>query len=107
VRARETAGILAAVHGGRFIDCAELGAGEATRAVFELLRVRTAAAVVIVGHEPCLSRFLAAAIGAGNARLAFKKGGAACIEFEKRIVPGAATLSWFTTPKMLRAIRRT
>ena len=61
---------------------------------------------MLVGHEPDLSRFLAAALGSGKARVTFKKGGAACIEFEKRIVPGAATLHWFAPPRMLRAIRR-
>jgi phosphohistidine phosphatase len=105
VRARETAGILAAVQGGRLIICPELAHGQTMRAVFELLRVRAAAAAVLVGHEPDLSRFLAAAIGAADARISFKKGGAACIKFEKRIAPGAATLQWFMTPRMLRAIR--
>ena len=105
VRARETAGILTAVHGGKFVECAELGHGEPPRAVLELLRVRAGAAAILVGHEPDLGKFLAVAIGADKARLEFKKGGAACIEFGRRVAPGAATLRWFLTPRMLRALR--
>jgi phosphohistidine phosphatase len=105
VRARETAGILTAVHGGRFIECPELAHGESPRAVFELLRVRAGAAAILVGHEPDLGRFLAAAIGADKAQLVFKKGGAACIEFKRRVAPGTATLRWFLTPRLLRALR--
>ena len=105
VRARETAGILSAVHGGRFVECPELAHGESPRAVFELLRVRKGAAVILVGHEPDLGKFLAAATGAGKARLELKKGGAACIEFGGRVAPGAARLRWFVTPRMLRALR--
>jgi phosphohistidine phosphatase len=104
VRARETAGILAAVHGGKFVECPELAQGEPSRAVFALIRVRAAASVVLVGHEPDLGRFLSAALGAGKAQLAFKKGGAACIEFGRRVVPGGAKLLWFLTPRMLRAL---
>lgn len=105
VRARETAGILSAIHGGRFVECPELGHGEKPQAVFELLRVRPGADVVLVGHEPDLGRFLAAALGAGSARIVFKKGGAACIEFGRRVIAGGATLQWFMTPRMLRALR--
>lgn len=106
VRARETAAILAAVHGGRIIECRELAHGESTRSIFELLRLRKTAALVLVGHEPDLGRFLAETIRAGDARLAFKKGGAACVEFERRVGSGAANLRWFATPRMLRAMAR-
>jgi phosphohistidine phosphatase len=105
LRARETAGILAAAHGGRFVECPELAGSEPTRAVFELLRLHARSALVIVGHEPALGKFVAAALGAGGARIAFKKGGAACLEFARRASPGVATLRWFATPKMLRAAR--
>lgn len=105
LRARETAAILAAAKGGRSIDCPELAGNEATRAVFELLRLRPGTDQVIVGHEPALSRFVAAALGAGDARITFKKGGAACVEFPGRLVAGRGTLLWHLTPKMLRAMR--
>lgn len=106
VRARETAGILAAVHGGRFVDCQELAHGEQPRAVFALLRLRSGPAVVLVGHEPDLGLFLAAAIGADGARITFKKGGAACIEFAGRVGAGRATLRWMMTPQILRGLKK-
>lgn len=105
VRARATAAILAAVRGGKVVECAELAAGGNPRATFELLKIRGGAANVLVGHEPDLGRFVAAALGAGSARFAFKKGGAACLEFRGRIAPEAATLLWMLTPKVLRALR--
>jgi phosphohistidine phosphatase len=105
VRARETAGILAAVHGGRFIDCQELAHGESPRAVFSLLRLRPGPAVVLIGHEPDLGHFLAAAIGADGARIAFKKGGAACIEFAGRVGAGRAALRWMVSPRILRGLK--
>jgi phosphohistidine phosphatase len=104
VRARDTAAILSAARGGKIIECPELAAGDATRAVFELLRVRDGAAAMLVGHEPGLSRFMAAALGTGSARFVFKKGGAACLEFRGRVAPGAAALLWMLAPRMLRAL---
>lgn len=105
LRARETAGILAATHGGRCIECPELAGNESTRAVFELLGLRSGSDQVIIGHEPALSRFIAAAMGAGNARIVMKKGGAACLAFSGRVTPGRGTLVWHLPPKMLRAMR--
>ena len=96
--------------GGKVVECPELAQGGTLRATFELLKVRGASAVVLVGHEPDLGRFLAAALfdkvsGAGTARFAFKKGGAACVEFQGRVAPGGATLLWMLPPKILRALR--
>jgi phosphohistidine phosphatase len=105
VRARATAVILAAVHGGKIVQCPELAAGGKPSATFELLKVRGGAATVLVGHEPDLGRFLAAALGAGSARFSFKKGGAACVEFRGRPASGEANLLWMLPPKVLRALR--
>jgi protein CrcB len=73
---------------------------------FELLRTRKEQAVVVVGHQPNFSAFLSAALGGGHVRLEieFKKGGAACIGFTKKIEPGQATLRWMLPPRMLRAL---
>jgi phosphohistidine phosphatase len=108
VRARETAAILADALGrGKPTECGELAAGEAVQACFELLRKRKADAVVLVGHEPNLSNFLAAAIcgDRGQLKTEFKKGGAACVAFNSRIEPGRATLRWMLPPRVLRALR--
>jgi phosphohistidine phosphatase len=105
VRAAETAAMLAAVYGGRPVQCAELAARQPTRALFELVRMRPGKTAILVGHEPDLSRFLATAIGDERARLAFKKGGAASLVFPNRIAPRAATLEWLIPPRVLRALR--
>lgn len=106
VRARQTAAILSAVAGGKIVECRELAHGGTPRAVFELLKLRAEKCVVLVGHEPGLGRLLAAMLGAGTARLGFRKGGAACVEFPGPVAPGAAILAWFLPPKTLRALRR-
>ena len=105
VRAKQTAGILSAVAGGKIVECRELAHGATPGSVFELLKVRVEAGVVLVGHEPELGRLLPAMLGAGSARLEFKKGGAACVEFRGRIAPGGAKLAWFLPPKVLRSLR--
>ena len=107
VRARETAAILADALGrGKATECGELASGEPVQACFDLLRKRKADAVALVGHEPNLSNFLAAAVCGAGARMKteFKKGGAACVEFNSRIEPGRATLKWIIPPRVLRAL---
>ena len=107
VRARDTATMLAsAMKGARPIERAELTGNAAIYEAFDLLRSRKESSVVLVGHEPNLGRFLAAALGGDSARLKFefKKGGAACVEFGKRATPGTATLTWMLPPRVLRSL---
>jgi phosphohistidine phosphatase len=107
VRARETAAILTKIAKfERAVECPELASKASTAKAFELLRSRKEAAVVLVGHEPNLSLLLSAALGGDRARLSieFKKGGAACLHFEKDIGPGRATLIWMVPPRLLRAL---
>lgn len=107
VRARQTAEILASATGEKIVDCAELAHGGTPAQVFALLRARAHRRVVLVGHEPELGRLLAAMLGARSPqRLRFRKGGAACVEFGGRVAPGAATLTWFIPPKLLRTLRQ-
>jgi phosphohistidine phosphatase SixA len=63
--------------------------------------------VVLVGHEPDLSAFLATALAGGSTGLKahFKNGGAACLRFERRVRPGSGTLVWMLPPRVLRALR--
>lgn len=108
VRARETAAILA--ESAKFkaaVESAELVPGKPPRAVFDLLRARRRTAVVLVGHEPDLSAWVSAALAVEPSRIKseFKKGGAACLRFEKAIGPGSATLVWLLPPRALRAMR--
>jgi len=107
VRARDTATLLAsAMKGAKPIECTELSGNAAIYEAFDLVRSRKEADVVLVGHEPNLGRFLAAALGGDSARLKieFKKGGAACVEFGKRPAPGTATLTWMLPPRVLRSL---
>jgi phosphohistidine phosphatase len=108
VRARETAAVLA--ESARFrtaTEAPELTPGKTPRAVFELLRKRRRAAVVLVGHEPDLSAWVSAALAVEPLRIKseFKKGGAVCVRFEKTIGPGCAVLVWMLPPRVLRAMR--
>jgi hypothetical protein len=38
---------------------------------------------------------------ANGARFGFKKGGAACIRFEKQVEPGRGVLMWMVSPRLL------
>ena len=108
VRARETAALLAEARGSKKpAECQELAADKPFSQAFDLLRAQKEKAVILVGHEPYLSGFLAIALFGPGARLKieFKKGGAACIEFTSRIEPGRATLCWMLPPRVLRALR--
>ena len=108
VRARETAKLLAEARGSKKpLECAELAADRPISQAFELLRAHKEKAVILVGHEPYLSGFLAIALAGQGARagIDFKKGGAACIEFTARIEPGRACLHWFMPPRVLRELR--
>jgi len=108
VRARDTAAILAGVARLRApAEAAELASGMPADAAFELLRSRKRAAIVLVGHEPNLSIFLSVALAGERTslKIAFKKGGAACLEFSGAIQPGRATLKWLMSPRALRALK--
>jgi phosphohistidine phosphatase len=60
-------------------------------------------AVMVVGHNPSITEFLARIINkSGNeALIEFKKGAAARVETDR----GAATLNWLFTPKIARSIQ--
>ena len=60
-------------------------------------------AVMLVGHNPSITDFLAKIIAKSGceAQIDFKKGAVARVETERR----AATLNWFITPKMAREIQ--
>jgi phosphohistidine phosphatase len=59
-------------------------------------------AVMVVGHNPSISEFLARIIAkSGAAQVDFKKGAVARVETARH----AATLNWFFTPKIAREIQ--
>ncbi|HUY14866.1 MAG TPA: phosphohistidine phosphatase SixA [Terriglobia bacterium] len=61
--------------------------------------------VILVGHEPDLSRLACTLMGAGNrANVAFKKGGCCLIRFDGSPTKGLGLLVWWLTPRLLRKL---
>ena len=62
--------------------------------------------VLLVGHEPDLSRLMSLLIsGESEAAIELKKGGLSKLTAEKLMFGQCATLHWLLTPKQLRALR--
>lgn len=63
------------------------------------------ARIALVGHEPYLGELATRLLlpGEGAALFEFKKGGIACLRLDGGLVPGAAILRWFLSPRLLRA----
>jgi phosphohistidine phosphatase len=79
--------------------------GNGVRRDFEdaLVRVKDAKIVAVVGHEPWLSEWTAEWLGGKRGdSFAFKKGGAALIEFDDEVVEGAGRLLFFLPPKVVK-----
>ena len=64
--------------------------------------------VMLVGHEPGLSRLASLTLTGSPDRLAIdlKKGGCIAIEVEKLVPPAGATLRWLLTARQLRRLGR-
>ena len=61
--------------------------------------------VLLVGHEPGLSRLISMLItGNTEARIELKKGGLCKLDAEKLTFSSCATLHWLLTPKQLRSM---
>ena len=62
--------------------------------------------VLLVGHEPYLSRLISVLVtGGSNAAIELKKGGLCKLTAERISFGQCATLNWLLTPKQLRALR--
>ncbi len=108
VRARETAAILSDAAGWpKASNCAELAPGGTPGALLALLRRLPEARIALVGHEPALSRLVAASLpGAAAAEgFRFRKMGAALLTFEGAARLSGARLAWLVPAKVLRAAR--
>jgi phosphohistidine phosphatase len=104
VRARQTAAILSKVAGWpAAAKGAALAPDSDPAAVFgELAKLDGDATAAMVGHEPDLGSFVSLCVGGGA--FAFKKGGAALVEFDDDPEPGEGALRWFMPPKLLRSL---
>ena len=59
--------------------------------------------VVIVGHEPHLSRLACWLLfGSTDSRIIIKKGGCVALSFEQILGPASGSLKWALTPKILK-----
>ena len=108
VRARETAAVLADAAGWpKAIACAELAPGGTPEALLALLRRLPERRIAVVGHEPALSRLVAASLpGAAAAEgFGFRKMGAALLTFEGAARLRGARLAWLVPARVLRAAR--
>ena len=107
-RAQQTASILR-----RFADwpeptpCTQLLPDASPGGVLALLARARERCVAVVGHEPGLSRLIAACLPGGASAAAFemKKMGVALLEFPGAPREGRGRLVWLLPPKVLRAAR--
>ncbi|HLY52737.1 MAG TPA: histidine phosphatase family protein [Steroidobacteraceae bacterium] len=108
VRARQTAAILTDVAGWpRARETLPLAPGNSPQTLLATLERMPEARIAVVGHEPALSRLLAAALhGSAAARgFGFKKMGAALVTFDGAARARRGRLEWLLPPKALRAAR--
>jgi phosphohistidine phosphatase len=107
VRARQTAQIVGEAFDLLPRELDELAHGPAD-AVIDRLRQRDEGVVLIVGHEPTLSRIIEQlCTGADHQSFVqMKKAGCACVQtqFDTPGTEGASKLLWLATAKMLRQI---
>lgn len=107
VRARETAAVLSAAYGlrrARVLN--ELTPGTEPAALLKAVRThKRSTVIVLVGHEPDLSRFAAWLMtGAATDLFALKKGGACLLTLTRRRA-GHARLRWLLEAKQLTKLR--
>lgn len=104
LRAKQTAEILTAQWPAVPVKESE-ALGNGSRRAFEeaLSKLSEAKLVVAVGHEPWHSEWTAEWLGASHPdSFAFKKGGAALIDFEDEVAAGQGRLVFFAAPKALK-----
>ena len=103
-RAAQTGAIVDSVYGGlKEVEIDELAPGATPADFLRWLRRQKAGTVAAVGHEPSLSLILSWLLTGTQRRLfAFRKGGAALLDFADEVGAGNATLLWAVTPAHLR-----
>jgi phosphohistidine phosphatase len=111
VRARQTAEIVAAAFGAedRLEFETELGCGGDARLVIQGLAARQPApgAILLVGHEPDLSRMISVLLSGDPGLAVTMKKGSLCKLVAAPLRPGrCATLEWLLTPKQMLCMAR-
>jgi phosphohistidine phosphatase len=109
-RARQTADIVAAEYamtGSLHEEPALQPEVDVARVIEQLRKQPKQARIALVGHEPQLGHLATCLLtGLKTSALAFKKGGAACIEIESFRRPIRGQLQWLLTPRQMRKIRK-
>ena len=103
VRAQQTAKLVCKELGDKSkLESAEfLSAGmNPERAFAHLNKFSDAGPLMLVGHEPDLSEFIAASIGGGSESIRLRKAGLAKLTLPEA-KPGVGTLDFLLTPKLL------
>lgn len=105
VRSQQTVDILVAAYKTppRVLTSAALKPGSSFDMLIQNLNAAESENLAMVGHETHLSEFTSYLLAGKKEApfLQFKKGGAACLEFEGRIAAGRVRLLWFAPPKLL------
>jgi len=110
VRARQTAEIVATELKlkKRLAFADELKPGGSPKKLVEKISRQHPAAkkILLVGHEPDLSRLVSLLVtGEPGLQLDFKKGGLAKLEIEELRAGKCAVLAWLLTPKQMKLMR--
>jgi phosphohistidine phosphatase len=87
--------------------CGQMAPGTPSKKLAKHLLGSDAKEILLVGHEPELSKHTAWLIGSKDARLEFAKGGIACVRCDGVPQKGGGTLAWLLTPKWLTALTGT
>lgn len=107
LRARQTAQIFHAVHGGKKLaEVVELVPAAPPEAFAEWIRreLRLSRAAIAVGHEPMLGVFASWCLsGVHHSFIEFKKSGMLCLEVENfsELTSRRAELKWSFSPKLI------
>jgi phosphohistidine phosphatase len=108
VRTRQTSEIVASAFDPRppivVVDALAPG-GSYPNVRAEIEKQSRRANIAMVGHEPSLGE-LASHLAGLRHRLEFKKGAICRIDVETLASQDTGTLTWFLTPRIMRAIRR-
>jgi phosphohistidine phosphatase len=108
VRAKDTAAIIARCLDSKApVELCDALRPESSPADLKLFLMNQAERrrVLLVGHEPDLSRLVAHLIGAGKrGNLAFKKGGCCLLQWGDHPFETDGQLVWWMTPRLLRAL---
>jgi phosphohistidine phosphatase len=108
VRARQTAEIfLEKKLDSRLVEIEELKPNKRPEKLLRALqKLSRSSTVVVVGHEPHLSRFISFALtGSGRGLLDLKKAGFAILEFSGRIEKKQAKVTCFLQPSQLKKLK--